>query len=1410
MVLILTIGALGFFSVPAYGAVVIINENAGQSNSCVEFSTCYNPHNVSFGTWESSSNEIIWENHDSVTHTITSGLRNENNAGVLFDSGSILPGKDWSYQFTGPLKTDFHCKIHPWMEGQINIRQQVLSSETPMIDMSGQILLLTNQIAFEKEVVQWPDEMAHVLMTFTGTPSNYDPVNNIVTVNLDNENTGMSWSIVLTKSETETYPVGDTSLLLYDTILEPVSNYGMPGDSLVLNTEISFDEIAQVLPVTDTILVVSRGSETFDSDGDGILDGNDNCISVPNTSQVDTDNDGVGDMCDDSDADGDGILDRDDNCIETINRRQLDTDNDGVGNACNGNIDSDGDEINDDLDNCPSVPNTGQWDRIDGGDGIGDACDDSDSDGVYDSIDNCWNVSNSNQNNDDSDRFGDACDLCRGFGSIKNDSCNIDVFYDDIQVIQSIQDEGQPITILSGKPTWVRILADSDTSPLDALAKLQIKWNDGSITRKYAGANIKQNNDFEDANTFDFFFGVNTIQYVDQVRATINQPRVFGELDYTNNDSGWIDIPVTFKTNQINMIYIPIATYVGYTRACNYPSVQDVNSIHNDLEIIWPATEMKLWLSGSAGLYETSGAPWGSDELGAAILNDLKDVSTLSNGIGPNKKYAGLICDEDGVPSSTPIPFGGVAYVNSDVSASKYVNGVPTLAHELGHNFGLEHVRGCGVSDDTLGGSDQIDSTFPYTQNTNNGLDQGSMGKGIMGFDGSKIYDSSDYDIMTYCSPEWFSKYNYIKLLSKLSPQLDPISVSWIPGVDMIQEAIAQSFNENRLIYVTGIFDIRDNTLVETKFRELSYDESRIENTEGSFVVQFRDSQNNILHKQNFSLETHAHTKQDVFPFAFISKYPADTKKIILKDFEKILLEKNVSQNVPEINLLFPNGGEFIDEITTISWESRDLDNDVLFYDILYSTDGGLTWNAIATDLKNTEYDWETSFTPGSNSGKIRILASDGTNTSIDESDSVFQLVKKSPKVFIDKVDSEIFEHNSDVKIMGTAYDAEDGLLRGTNLVWTSNKDGIIEKGETLNIQDLSPGKHVITLTAIDSEGNEGKDSISIRITEKISPNLQFSKKIYSLSDTITIKLLSNDVIEHDPHDKESILIYLTIDDQTSTVSLNESRPDSGEFFLNLSNAENYVVSIPTQLSIDWNYYQDGEIITISDTAIITDKTPDGQALEVSSQPNLVVSSMTHLPANPDTDDLIGFTAVVENIGDAQAPSTTLEFRIGGETPGPSNRFNTPILNPGDTWTKNRSINLNVAQNYMNTAIIDVFNTVAESDESNNKKTLSYQVTQGPTKVSPKQIIVPSWIKPNAEWWSQGQISDESFVNGLRYMIKEGIMRIPETQAGIGTAQQIPDWIKQNAEWWSAGQISDESFVNGIQWLIENGIMRIR
>lgn len=152
-------------------------------------------------------------------------------------------------------------------------------------------------------------------------------------------------------------------------------------------------------------------SGLIDTDGDGVLDSApDNCPTVPNSDQANTDGDSEGDACD-SDDDNDGLTDNfPDNCprnseINWTSSRDFndpanstDWDNDGCKDDTAEDPDDDNDGVLDDDDDCQRTtysPPRPTW--------VSDSTTDMDGDGCRDSDEDT---------DDDNDGFEDAADDC--------------------------------------------------------------------------------------------------------------------------------------------------------------------------------------------------------------------------------------------------------------------------------------------------------------------------------------------------------------------------------------------------------------------------------------------------------------------------------------------------------------------------------------------------------------------------------------------------------------------------------------------------------------------------------------------------------------------------------------------------------------------------------------------------------------------------------------------------------------------------------------------------------------------------------------------------------------------------------------------------------------------------------------
>ena len=216
-----------------------------------------------------------------------------------------------------------------------------------------------------------------------------------------------------------------TSLLLGTNVDEayqpPRTLDGRIFEAAIFNGTLSSDQIDAVVAGGVSALLGPG-----DTDGDGVDDDVDNCPTVPNPDQTDTDLDGLGNACD-PDDDDDGVNDASDNCPFTANPSQADGDLDGLGDACDS--DADGDAVctgsvlepgcTATNDNCPLDPNPFQTDSD--LDGLGDVCDpDDDNDGICDigsadpsclaGPDNCPVLVNPGQADLDNDGIGDLCD----------------------------------------------------------------------------------------------------------------------------------------------------------------------------------------------------------------------------------------------------------------------------------------------------------------------------------------------------------------------------------------------------------------------------------------------------------------------------------------------------------------------------------------------------------------------------------------------------------------------------------------------------------------------------------------------------------------------------------------------------------------------------------------------------------------------------------------------------------------------------------------------------------------------------------------------------------------------------------------------------------------------------------------
>ena len=116
----------------------------------------------------------------------------------------------------------------------------------------------------------------------------------------------------------------------------------------------------------------------------------------------------------------------------------------------------------------------------------------------------------------------------------------------------------------------------------------------------------------------------------------------------------------------------------------------------------------------------------------------------------------------------------------------------------------------------------------------------------------------------------------------------------------------------------------------------------------------------------------------------------------------------------------------------------------------------------------------------------LRLLALDSKGL-VGSAEVTIQVVlggNISPSVQINNpADGASFALGAAVTFTGTASDPEEGVLTGSALSWVSSIDGVLGSGSSLNVDQLSPGRHRILFQAVDSRGAASADSITIALS---------------------------------------------------------------------------------------------------------------------------------------------------------------------------------------------------------------------------------------------------------------------------------------------------------------------------------------
>lgn len=546
----------------------------------------------------------------------------------------------------------------------------------------------------------------------------------------------------------------------------------------------------------------------------------------------------------------------------------------------------------------------------------------------------------------------------------------------------------------------------------------------------------------------------------------INPVRAIAERDYANNSRiALVNFermpPLRMRLVRINYTHSGAnltPTWAEYFTARNW--LLDVYPIHRVTTIDGDTLKFDEDLTTEDGMLSLLNDVWWED-----FWTPEGDEDTVWFGL---------------VHTNVAMPRTGWAYDLGEENAIGTANPADSgvnMAHEIGHTLERRHID-CGNPMGT-------DPAYPFNPMH---IGQGTA-DGYYGFDTRNIRvinPTRAADFMSYCwgpprfagvGPPWISSYTYSGLRDQIRNNFGVAS--------QVQAASAQQSQD--VLALSGIVNmLTDKVSIDYGYR-IMRTITLSQPVQSDYTIELRNADAQVLVSQPIEVSGIESVANEWGGFRHILPYHEETEKIVFKRAATVLASIAVSEHPPTVTLLSPNGGEILTDTHTVTWRAADADGDELHYTLQYSPDGGISWQAVAVDIESTQYDLDVRELIGSTKALLRIIVSDGVNTTADQSDALFTVPTKVPNAFLIAPSPQTFlPAGKPITLEGYGYDLEDGPLADSAATWSSSQDGALGSGNTIDVAHLSRGEHMLTFTVVDSDGNESSAQTAVWVGERV------------------------------------------------------------------------------------------------------------------------------------------------------------------------------------------------------------------------------------------------------------------------------------------------------------------------------------